>query len=214
MGLPAKADTCATASVATYMGAGFSCNVGPVAFSNINVTFSASENASVVLTSFQPFTLNLGSEVEYGLRLLYAANSGNVPGGIADVHWTYNVSALPGFLLSDAYLALVTDVQGDGSSNASELLITGLPPGVSLSVNGTGFDLVHFDPVASLIALKDQNNFSGTRGSAAASILDNGFSVTAVPGPLAGAGLPGLVVACGGLLALARRRQRARLDEV
>ena len=29
-----------------------------------------------------------------------------------------------------------------------------------------------------------------------------------VPGPLAGAGLPGLVMACGGLIALARRRRQ------
>jgi hypothetical protein len=33
-------------------------------------------------------------------------------------------------------------------------------------------------------------------------------SVSSVPGPIVGAGLPGLVAACGGLIALARRRRR------
>src|SRR5262249_29263355 len=36
-------------------------------------------------------------------------------------------------------------------------------------------------------------------------------ATAAVPGPLAGAGLPGLIAACGGLIALARRR-RQRLN--
>jgi hypothetical protein len=35
--------------------------------------------------------------------------------------------------------------------------------------------------------------------------------ITAVPGPIAGAGLPGLIAACGVLIALARRRRRQQI---
>jgi hypothetical protein len=38
------------------------------------------------------------------------------------------------------------------------------------------------------------------------SALTNAFSL--VPGPVVGAGLPGLMVACDGLIGLARRRRR------
>ena len=40
--------------------------------------------------------------------------------------------------------------------------------------------------------------------------FNTSFSLTgvAVPGPIAGAGLPGLILACGALLAVARRRRR------
>jgi hypothetical protein len=54
---------------------------------------------------------------------------------------------------------------------------------------------------------KDQQNisFAGTDGLVATSLLTNAFSV--VPGPIAGAGLPGLVLALGGLIGLARSRR-------
>jgi hypothetical protein len=43
----------------------------------------------------------------------------------------------------------------------------------------------------------------------ACSLGDTGFAASSVvPGPIVGAGLPGLVAACGGLIALARRRRR------
>ena len=50
-------------------------------------------------------------------------------------------------------------------------------------------------------------NDNGVQGIAGASI-EISLPPAAVPGPVVGAGLPGLVMACGGLLALARRRRR------
>jgi len=45
-------------------------------------------------------------------------------------------------------------------------------------------------------------------GSNQASIFGSFVDVKTVPGPIVGAGLPGLVMACSGLLALARRRRQ------
>jgi hypothetical protein len=57
------------------------------------------------------------------------------------------------------------------------------------------------------------NCTGGCTGVVAAPGILTPTPFSAVPAPVAGAGLPGLFVACFGLLALARRRRQARLDQ-
>jgi len=68
------------------------------------------------------------------------------------------------------------------------------------SVAGT--DLCRWD------APPGQTRFGVAVQAVAGDELLTSVSTAAVPGPVVGAGLPGVVAACGGLLALARRRRR------
>lgn len=81
---------------------------------------------------------------------------------------------------------------------------------LSFSITGTGLSLASLTPVGGAFFAADVVScLTGT--TAGCNGTGNGntgvIDATLVPGPIVGAGLPGLMMACGGLIALARRRR-------
>jgi len=163
----AWATPCVSASVATYEGAGFTCNVGSFIFSNFDISSLTTGSGTVSLGNITPFA----SGSELGLTLHYSAVAPD-PLSTADVSWTYNVSG-NGVSITDAFLALSGNTTGAGHAEVNETLSNG----VVLSLTAPGTTTATFAAVGSLGVLKDQVNFVGAGGgSAASSLLTNAFS--------------------------------------
>jgi hypothetical protein len=203
LGLPARGADCPVmGDLSVYTAAGFSCSVGPMTFSNIVVAPTIVDGSGVLsFLHITPYSQN----GEFGLQLNFFASTGPSAGGANQGHvdfiWSFDVTGVPA--IGDAFLGFVAFQSGTGVVAVSELLSNG----VTLEVAGTGSDFETFSPITSLHVTKDTFSLSGLDGFSSASSLINAFSV---PGPIAGAGLPGLLAACGGLLALARRRRQKR----
>jgi hypothetical protein len=190
----------------TFSG-GNSCVVGPMTFSGMFVEATGlTGDVTLSFASVKPFIGTGALTGEFGVELDFSAAAKSA-GSTIDFVWGYDVTGTPG--IGDAYLQLTCTLTGSGSCGTTETFPDNPNIG-QLSValpGGPNFDMKTFDAVTGpLTARKDSFSETGLdAGSSNFSIMINAYSV---PGPVVGAGLPGLVAACGGLIGLARRRRR------
>jgi hypothetical protein len=121
---------------------------------------------------------------------------------------TFTLASVPG----TPYVISVTG-HNDASSSFFRFLIDRDGPGAGGFVQlgsdlnfGSGFSTITLPSFIDLGTFDFFRIVNGGTGNTAGQIT--GVTINAVPGPIVGAGLPGLVIACGGLVALARRRRK------
>jgi hypothetical protein len=186
-----NAAPCGTTTLDVWINiAGFSCTVGDKTFSNFSYSPDGFTNVPASSVGVGPSVLTTA-----GPGLQFNANWQNTGTTALDAAIGFTVTAPATTPIADFHL-LLQGVLG------SVLDVATLSNGVTLTSSDNLEHAISFAPVTSLLVTDD----IGVNPGGSVSILDKQFSQ--VPGPVVGAGLPALIMACGGLLALARRRRR------
>ena len=176
---------------------GFTVSPGPATgtlFMDVLVPNNESSPASFALTGTLSGTATLFSSTAWtsgslDMYLGISASPNNPIGAYLPSTQALDPGAT-GFFVFQVNLGSTT-LQGPSNPNLSPL--ENISPGLPLASYIVGF--LNEGTAAN-------PDFVATANSGAI------FETRAVPGPVAGAGLPGLVAACGGLIALARRRRQ------
>jgi hypothetical protein len=189
-----NAAPCGTTTLDVWINiAGLSCTVGDKTYSNFSYSPDGFTNVPASSVGVGPSVLTTA-----GPGLQFNANWQNTGTTALDAAIGFTVTAPATTPIADFHL-LLNGVVG------SVLDVATLSNGVTLTSSDNLEHAISFAPVTSLLVTDD----IGVNPGGSVSILDKQFSQ--VPGPVVGAGLPGLIAACGGLLALARRRRRKLL---
>ena len=154
--------------------------------------------------NFVPFT---DTGVELTLNYFARADAtGAEPADVAQINWNYTVE---GIGLHNAFLDFDGGAIGGGQATAFMGFFSNNPYS-TVFLNAPGSTTTTFAPVNEMFVINTQTTRvveDGGRGGATTRALTNAFNVP-VPGPVVGAGLPGLILAGGGLLGWWRRRQK------
>jgi hypothetical protein len=177
---------CPSGAYSGYLSAGFTCTVGDKTFSDFGYTASG----SLGLTANEIGVTPVSSGGEFGFNFFAAWNTFN--GFTSDSLITYTVTAGPGFLISDAALAIagfgasgIAQVSvADTFSNGQNLFVFFNPICSGLN-NCVITDSRTFPGVLSLDVVKDIGLASGTGGSGHLSFVSNTVSQTPEPASLA-----------------------------
>ena len=191
----AAAAPCGTTTLDNWLVSGFSCTVGDKTFSGFTYEpdgFNGTNGHSNVPASsvgVGPSFLTAGPGIGFNA---FWNNTGTTS---ADAVLTFTVTAPATTPIVDFHLLL------DGVVG-SVLDVGSLSNGVTVSSSDNLEHAATFAPVTSLLVIDD----IGVNPGGTISSVEKAFSQ--VPGPIAGAGLPGLILAGAGLLGWWRRRKK------
>ena len=150
--------------------------------------FSSAAQLATGVPNVNLFGKNLGGD-ENGVGLV------NDPSGENEISGTSLIRIAMAAGLTAPVFSMMNSTTGtdawliSGSNSATTGFVTLLPGN---------------DELSHMIPFFNFYTFQATAGN----VLLASITAAAVPGPIVGAGLPGLIVACGALIALARRRRQ------